>query len=144
MRTPLLLAAAAATAIIATSPLAAQYGGRTLRASLSGRAEAPRPGKLDARGSATVRINPGQTRLCYTLTTRNLRRATMAHIHRGVAGTAGPPVLPLKVRSNASTSSCTRVARGLARDLIRNPRGFYVNVHSANFPDGAIRGQLHS
>lgn len=139
---PKLLMIAAASSALAM-PAAAQIGGQTLNATLRGNLEVPVPGKLNARGSATVRINPGLNRLCYTLSTRNLPRATMAHIHRGGAGTAGPPVVTLRVRSNASVSNCTPVGRQLARAIVRKPSGFYVNVHSAAFPNGAVRGQLH-
>ena len=30
----------------------------------------------------------------------------------------------------------------LTRDIRRHPSRYYVNVHTADFPDGAIRGQL--
>ena len=86
MSPKLLIFAAASTAL--GMPAAAQMSGRPLTAALRGNLEIPGPGKLDARGSANVRINPGMTRLCYMLTTRNLPQATMAHIHRGGAETA--------------------------------------------------------
>jgi hypothetical protein len=34
------------------------------------------------------------------------------------------------------------VTRQLARDIVRNPSDYYVNVHNADFPGGALRGQL--
>ncbi len=133
---------AAAIAATATVPATAQYGGRMLSADLRGNAEVPGPGKLDASGSATVRINPGQNRLCYTLSSMRIPRATIAHIHSGRAGVAGPPVLTLRAPSNGRIAECVPVARTLARAMLTNPRAFYVNIHSEAFPTGAVRGQL--
>jgi hypothetical protein len=141
MRMPLLLLAAAA--FTAASPVAAQYGGRPLSANLTGRAEVPGPGKLNARGSATLTVNSGRSRVCYTVRYRNIPNATMAHVHRGAIGVAGPPVITLRMAGAGRFQGCERVSRALARDLISRPGRFYVNVHSAAFPDGAIRGQLH-
>ncbi len=141
MRPTLLLAAVAATTI-ATTPLAAQIRGQRLTANLTGAAEVPRPGKLNASGSAIVRVNLSERRVCYTVSFRNVPNATMAHIHSGSRGVAGPPVVTLQRAGSRAFEGCTRVARSLARDLANSPRRFYVNVHSAAFPDGAIRGQL--
>src|SRR5215208_2087264 len=139
MRMSLLIAAAAAT--IATTPANAQVAQR-LTANLTGAAEVPGPGKVNASGSAVVRVNTIQRRVCYTVNFRNVPNATVAHIHSGARGVAGPPVVTLVRAGPRAFQGCTRVARALARDLINAPRRFYVNVHSTAFPDGAIRGQL--
>jgi hypothetical protein len=34
------------------------------------------------------------------------------------------------------------VKRSLIRAILRRPRRFYVNVHTNDFPGGAVRGQL--
>ena len=141
MSNKLILLAATLAAAIAT-PAAAQYGGRTFTANLRANAEVPGPGKADARGMATVRVNPGLNRICYTVDSQNIPRATMAHIHAGRAGVAGPPVVTLNVSRRGDGNGCVRVSRRLARDIAERPRAFYVNVHSQAFPDGAIRGQL--
>ena len=140
MRMPLLLAAAVAAAT-AASPLSAQVAQR-LSANLTAAAEVPGPGKANASGSAVVRVNTVQRRVCYTVDFRNIPNATMAHIHAGARGVAGPPVVTLARAGPRVFQGCARVSRQLARDLMDRPRRFYVNVHSAAFPDGAIRGQL--
>jgi hypothetical protein len=33
-------------------------------------------------------------------------------------------------------------SRELILEILQNPEGFYVNVHNADFPAGAVRGQL--
>jgi CHRD domain len=33
-------------------------------------------------------------------------------------------------------------SRAALRRILRNPKGYYVNIHTASFPDGAVRGQL--
>ena len=139
MRTPLLIVFAAAA--VGTAPLHAQAAQR-LTANLTGAAEVPGPGKVNAAGSAVVRVNTVQRRVCYTVNFRNIPNATMAHIHSGARGVAGPPVVTLERAGPRAFEGCTRVSRSLARDLMNSPRRFYVNVHSQAFPDGAIRGQL--
>ena len=61
-----------------------------------------------------------------------------AHIHRGAADTTGGIV----VHFNPYSGGCTEVDRGLALEIITDPSAFYVNVHNAIYPAGALRGQL--
>ena len=117
-------------------------GGRPLTATLTGAAERPNPGDPDGTGSATLRVNAGQGRVCYTLTVANIDAATAAHVHRGGPDAAGPPVVTLEAPADGSSEGCAEVSRELAQELIRSPSGFYVNVHNAAFPPGAVRGQL--
>jgi hypothetical protein len=41
-----------------------------------------------------------------------------------------------------ASSACVKISRSLARGLRSNPTRFYVNVHTADLPNGAVRGQL--
>ena len=41
-----------------------------------------------------------------------------------------------------ASAQCVRVTRSQAGALNANPGGFYVNVHTAALPNGAVRGQL--
>lgn len=138
----LILATAAVAAMAIASGAAAQEGGRPFTVSMTGAAERPGPGDPDGTGTAEIRVNAGQNRVCYTLTVGNIDAATAAHIHRGGPNEAGPPVVNLQAPAGGSSNGCVEVARALAQEIIRSPASFYVNVHNAAFPAGAVRGQL--
>ena len=89
-------------------------------------------------------VNPGVGQICYTLTAEGVAPITAAHIHVGPAGVAGPVVVPLVPPDPVSgtSSACAEVDRDLARAIIQNPGNYYVNVHNAEYPAGARRGQL--
>ena len=95
-------------------------------------------------GSATVLIDG--TTLCFGLTVNNLDQPTAAHIHRGVAGVNGPIVVPLTPPESgdpgASSACIPEVDPELLQEIRGRPGGFYVNVHTEQFPAGAVRGQL--
>lgn len=133
--------ATAAAMLIPTAATAAD-GGRPYDVTMTGAEEAPNPGDPDGTGTASFRINPGQNRVCYTLTVTDIEPATAAHIHVAPVGVAGPIVVPLDPPTTGTSSGCADVERDLARALIQNPELFYVNVHNALFPGGAVRGQL--
>jgi hypothetical protein len=134
-----------AVVLIGVVGAGAQGGGqesKALFAVLTG-AKEPEGGDPNGRGSFTAIVDGN--RLCYGLTNRNIEDPAAAHIHRGRAGVAGDVVVPLEQPSSGdpgASSACARVARPLLRAILGNPNRYYVNVHTAGFPDGAIRGQL--
>jgi hypothetical protein len=85
---------------------------------------------------------------------------TGLHIHKGAAGVAGGIVIPTDV--NATTNAITVDATGastinkqvqfgtaagqpdvaIIADLLANPANYYVNIHTTDFPSGAMRSQL--
>jgi CHRD domain len=121
---------------------AGMAGGAPQSTTLSGAAEVPGPGDPDGSGSASLQLNPGQGEICYDLAVENIAPATAAHIHVGAVGVAGPVVVPLAPPTSGSSSACAAVARDLVLAILKNPAGYYVNVHNAEFPAGAVRGQL--
>jgi len=142
----LLLAAIAALAIAGPASAAklgvADQGGRLLTTTLTGAEEVPGPGDPDGTGFAAVTINPGKGLVCYELSVSGLDPATGAHIHEAPFGEAGDIVVELQPPTNGSSSGCAKVDRALAKDILKDPANYYVNVHNAEYPAGALRGQL--
>ena len=119
-------------------------GGRPLSATLTGAAEVPGPGDPNGIGEAEITINPGHEEVCWEITVENITLpATAAHIHVGSPTDAGPVVVQLSPPdASGSSSGCAPVSRELAKAILKNPENYYVNVHTNDFPAGAIRGQL--
>jgi CHRD domain len=116
--------------------------GRKISTSLNGASEAPGPGDDDGTGTFTARINPGQEEICYELVVNNIDAAAAAHIHKAPPGSAGPVSLGLTAPTSGNTKECKAIPRDLAMAIIQDPQDYYVNVHNASFPPGAVRGQL--
>jgi CHRD domain len=131
----------AAVAVAGTAG-AVQAQGRTLSTTLTGAAEVPGPGDPDGSGTATLTVNPGFSEICYELTVSGIAPATAAHIHVGAVGVAGPVVVPLAPPTDGTSSGCVEVSRELALAILKSPSDYYVNVHNAEYPAGAVRGQL--
>ena len=134
------LSFSASAALIAGAAIAAE--GRKLQTTLTGAQEVPGPGDADGTGTASITVNPGQNQVCFALAVTNIDPATMAHVHVGAVGVAGPVAVPLTAPTNGSSSGCVTVTRTLALAILKDPPAYYVNVHNAAFPDGAVRGQL--
>jgi hypothetical protein len=117
-------------------------GGRPFSTTLTGAAEVPGPGDPDGSGTAVLTLNPGQEQVCFELTVSGVEPISAAHIHEAPAGVAGPVVVPLQPPTTGSSIGCVQADRDLITDIIKNPEEYYVNVHNAPFPAGALRGQL--
>jgi len=120
------------------------HGGRPLSTHMTGGAERPGPADPDGSGDATLTLNHGQGQVCFELTVHNIvLPATGAHIHKAPPTAPGPIVVPLQAPgANGTSRGCVDANQDLIKDIIQNPEDYYVNVHNAQFPAGAIRGQL--
>ena len=116
--------------------------GNNFRAEMNGGNEAPGPGDPDGFGKAEIAINDATNSICTDLEVRDIDDVTAAHIHRGGPGVAGPPVVTLDPPDDNDSDDCDTVADALVDEIRNNPGGFYVNVHTADYPNGAIRGQI--
>jgi len=116
---------------------------QTFTTTLIGAGEAPGAGTAEGGGVAQVTISG--TTVNYTIMIQGLASTpTAGHIHRGIAGVAGPVVIPFPLAfTNGVTSGTVTAAPALISEILSNPTGFYVNVHTAEFPGGAARGQLN-
>jgi hypothetical protein len=140
---PSMLAAFTLTLGIAAIGTQTPEGGRKLQTSMSGAEEVPGPGDPDGSGSATISVNPGQSTVQFHLQVSNIDRSTAAHIHEGSPQVAGPVVVTLTPPDSSGQSIGTvKVDSRLASSIAKNPGAYYVNVHNAAFPSGAVRGQL--
>ncbi len=117
---------------------------------LSGANEVP-AGDPDGGGWARFNVRPDEGTVCYTIKVKRLDAITAAHIHVGTAGANGGVVIDLgiltadtKVSGNSTFySDCIEgLDTTLLTSIKENRAGYYVNVHTAVYPDGAIRGQL--
>ena len=118
------------------------------------------------RGTLKLKFNSTFSRLAYRLfvfnATNPLNRITAAHLHSGAANENGPVIADLyngsARRVNGQLShgvlnnddvkgefspdsfnfnSIASIYEGIRRGLV------YVNVHSEQFPDGVVRGQIY-
>lgn len=119
--------------------------GKAHDVTLNGANEVPGPGDPDGSGKAQITVVKGQGQVCYVIQVYGIAPATAAHIHVGPAGEAGPVVVTLGTPdANGYARGCVAASSSLIAAINRNPSGYYVNVHNAEYPAGAIRGQLRT
>jgi CHRD domain len=117
-------------------------------AKLKGNNEVPGPGDDNGKGEVQVRLKAKKEKVCFNLEIRKLDGASAAHIHKGGPDDAGPVKVLLfeadpPVSGDGAYEGCVEnVKKKLVKRIGKNPEKFYVNVHNADYPDGAIRGQL--
>jgi TRAP-type C4-dicarboxylate transport system substrate-binding protein len=126
-----------AAGLLAVSAFAAE---KTLTVSMNGKQESPK-GDPNGKGTVTVKIEASKGEVCYRFTWSGIGTPTAAHIHKGNRGVAGPVVVPF-FGGTAKHSGCVKAAKSLLSKIAKNPGAYYVNLHNAKYPNGALRGQL--
>jgi hypothetical protein len=117
-------------------------GGRAFTVAMTGSAENP-AGDPVGTGTAEFHLRAGQAQVCYQIAAKNLPPAVAAHIHRAAVGAEGPVVIPLTTpNADGASFGCATTTRALVKAILAAPASYYANVHTAEFPAGAIRGQL--
>ncbi|MBI3776283.1 MAG: CHRD domain-containing protein [Gammaproteobacteria bacterium] len=100
------------------------------------------PVVTNATGYASVVVDPATRGITGSVTFTGMT-ATVAHIHPGVAGTSGAPVVALTVDNathSATIPAGTVLTQAQYDDLLAGK--FYFNVHSSTNSGGEIRGQI--
>lgn len=165
-RIPTLMAAGWLTALVWVPSASAGHSNVVLEADLDGReqvsdgaTDARIVGDPDGRGEAYVfGIDGDPTTLCYLVEVEKIAGLEkppgapyMAHIHEGARGTNGPVVANLAWPQDGQSADCLTEGEpgkfptgepGIVQRILNNPGDFYINVHNAEFPSGAVRGQL--
>ena len=143
MRLRLILLLAAIAVAVPAAAFAASHAAKpfTFKATLLGKSEVP---KGAPAGKGTAKITITGTKVCWKFTgIKGIDKVTASHIHIGKAGTAGNVVVaffagPLK------TTGCVASTAAVVKGIEKNPKGYYVNIHTLKYPNGAIRGQLRA
>ena len=129
--------AAVAAGLLAAAP-AAEAALIQFTVPLTGAQEFPGPGDPDGSGTAMLWFRQSTNEVTWSIVIDNVALpVAAAHIHQAPAGVAGPVRVDFMGQLTGGPMVNANVAAILA-----NPTGWYVNVHNADYPAGAIRGQL--
>jgi CHRD domain len=134
------LAAALATSLLLAGVATAKGG--HLTAQLRGANEVPKA-PVSNRGRAEIRLNAATGKVCWDFTITKIDGSgNAAHIHKGKPGVSGPVYIPLG--TTFKRQGCTSAPKAKIRAVAAHPSTFYVNIHNAKHPAGAMRGQLRA
>ena len=119
------------------------------KAFLSGDQEVPvagGPAVGDPTGRAVAFITAHDTQVNYSFAWLGIS-PILGHIHKAPFGANGPVVVPLFASPIPATvvavsGTVSGLDPALLKDISAHPSDFYTNLHTAQFPGGAVRGQL--
>ena len=145
-----------ATSFVATQQIQAQEG-KMIITFLSGKDEVP-PTESNASAWAKFQSVENDSQLSYWVSIVGLKEITGAHIHKGSEGQNGDIVTVLSEAKSAEGGNETISLKGnITKDGLQGPLegkevsdlvslmrngSVYVNVHTNEYKDGVIRGQI--
>jgi hypothetical protein len=124
---------------------AALAANSTVSAKLTGKAEEPGPGDDDGSGEAALNLKKKKKKISFNISFEGIENPVAGHIHKGTKKVAGPIKVTLfedQAGVTSPVSGTVKAKKRLIKKIKNDPKGWYVNLHTPDFPDGAIRGQL--
>ncbi len=144
-RIRVLIAFCSAIVVLAAMATVSSAADTKLYSKMTGKQEKP---KGDPDGVGTAVLTFKSNKICYDIRPRKAGLTFAAgHIHVGAAGKAGDVTVPLfqkpKQANGGKLVGCSPTVKSSVLAKIRSkPAGYYLNIHNAKYPAGAIRGQL--
>jgi CHRD domain-containing protein len=146
-----------ATSFVIMQQIQAQEG-NIIITSLLGKDEVP-PTKSDANAWAKFQAVNNGSQIAYNVSISGLNKITGAHLHEGVKGQNGDVVVVLSGNKSADAEGNATIllSGNITKDDLQGPlkgkeisdlisqmrnSSIYVNVHTDEYRDGAIRGQI--
>ena len=120
------------------------------------------PTESNASRTAKFQINNNSSQVAYWINTIGLKKITRAHIHNGTAEHNSDPIVILKNGDSAKGSNALNLIRSsgnITKSDLQGPLkgkevsdlsnlmsngSAYVNAHTDEYPEGAIRGHITS
>jgi hypothetical protein len=140
MRVKRLLAAAA---LVTLSIGCAANRPRTFCVALAGAGTDSDARDPDASGTAVLEFTDATT-VQFSVHTKGIGTVIATHVHRGSAGVMGPMAREINpgFEGDSFGGTASGIPPEIVADILKNPSGFYLKLHSLRYPGGAIRGQL--
>jgi len=136
-----MVATLAALALPALALASSQAMSPVVSSKLKGSNEVPAKGDPNGAGFVVVTFKAAKGMACWEFKgVKGINAPNAAHIHRGRSGVAGPVVIPFGAGFKAK--GCQKASKTIIEAIETNPNRYYVNIHNAKYPGGAIRGQL--
>lgn len=146
------LAAAAALGVLGSVALAGcatveeaavEAIAKTHRATLTGAEVVSSGGDRDGYARAELSVSDELDQICYDVNNiRNLAPITSLTINRATRGNIGPAILKVDRANEGGWKNCVSRSEWLEKTFEYAPGAFYIQVSTAEFPNGAIRGQF--
>jgi hypothetical protein len=142
--TALVAVLALAVTAVASVAIAKKKTVKVEATNMVGAVEVP-PGDPDGTGNAKFKLKKQKGEVCFDADFQSIQAPFAAHIHKGDAGVAGPikvPMFDIPDGATSPQSACVDASASLIKKIGKKPGRFYCNIHTDDFPAGAIRGQL--